>query len=220
MTDIPLMKIGKYMVIASIILIIILTVISFVPPRNPDPLTIVYAGKTAVDGWKVAQDYDCMGCHTIVGNGAYFAPDLTKVFEEHGPAWVRAFLDNPANFPTEGAVRRYLPSGMSLEEYYNKYPETREKVLEFGGKPTYMPFMQFSNDEKDALTAWLMYLSEINTNGWPPSPENSYSFSQSFEANIDRWPESFDAWVVYWFIAVAFTALILYSFFYWLSRGE
>lgn len=220
MADIPLKKIGKYMVIASIIFVIILTLVSFVPPRNPDPAPIVYAGKTAVDGWKVAQDYDCMGCHTILGNGAYFAPDLTKVFEEHGAAWVRAFLDNPANFPTEGAVKRYLPSGMSLEEYYSKYPESKEMVLEYGGKRTYMPFMQFSNDEKDALTAWLKYLSEINTNGWPPRPENNFSFSYSFEANIDRWPESFDAWVVYWFVAVAFTALILYSFFYWLSRGE
>lgn len=218
--EIPFKRLGIGMVIFAMIIIIVLTIFSFVPPRNPDPHTIEYNGKNAVDGWEAAQNYYCMGCHTIVGNGAYFAPDLTKVFEEHGPAWIRAFLDNPSNFPTEDAVKRYLPEGMTLEEYYSKYPEAEEMVEEWGGKRTMMPFIVFTKGDKDALTAWLEYLSEINTNEWPPSEENAFSFSRSFEENLSRWPESFEAWLGYWIIAVIITALIMYTFFYWLTRGE
>lgn len=41
--------------------------------RAPEVTKEVDAGKM------VWQKYDCIGCHTILGNGSYFAPDMTKV---------------------------------------------------------------------------------------------------------------------------------------------
>jgi nitric oxide reductase subunit C len=40
--------------------------------RAPEITPDVDAGKQA---W---QKYDCIGCHTIFGNGSYFAPDMTR----------------------------------------------------------------------------------------------------------------------------------------------
>ena len=38
---------------------------------------------------------NCMGCHTLLGEGAYYAPELTKVFERRGPVFIRAMLTDP-----------------------------------------------------------------------------------------------------------------------------
>ncbi|MFN8155572.1 MAG: c-type cytochrome [Bacteroidia bacterium] len=32
-----------------------------------------------VEGKKIWESNNCMGCHTILGEGAYYAPELTKV---------------------------------------------------------------------------------------------------------------------------------------------
>lgn len=54
------------------------------------------------------EDNNCMGCHTLLGEGGYYAPDLTKVVEKRGDAWIRVFLDNPeAMFPGERRMVRY-----------------------------------------------------------------------------------------------------------------
>lgn len=49
----------------------------------------VNAGKMA---W---HKYDCIGCHTILGNGAYFAPDLTKIAAKKPHAYLVSWLQNP-----------------------------------------------------------------------------------------------------------------------------
>jgi nitric oxide reductase subunit C len=39
--------------------------------------------------------YDCIGCHTILGNGSYFAPDMTKVTVNKPAGYLKKFLVNP-----------------------------------------------------------------------------------------------------------------------------
>jgi nitric oxide reductase subunit C len=39
--------------------------------------------------------YDCIGCHTILGNGTYFAPDLTKVASKKPKSYLKLFLMDP-----------------------------------------------------------------------------------------------------------------------------
>lgn len=38
---------------------------------------------------------NCMGCHTIFGEGAYYAPELTKAYERRGEQWLTLFLKDP-----------------------------------------------------------------------------------------------------------------------------
>ena len=47
-------------------------------------------------GKAIWESNNCMGCHTIFGEGAYYAPELTKVVERRGEPWIRRFLKDPA----------------------------------------------------------------------------------------------------------------------------
>lgn len=51
---------------------------------------------------------NCMGCHTLMGEGAYYAPELTKVYDRRGPVWIKEFLKDPeAFFPGERKMTNY-----------------------------------------------------------------------------------------------------------------
>tara|TARA_R110002049_G_scaffold2821_3_gene22812 strand:+ start:902 stop:1336 length:435 start_codon:yes stop_codon:yes gene_type:complete len=57
---------------------------------------------------------NCMGCHTILGEGAYYAPELTKVLDRRGPGYVKAVLMTP--IPWEPNGRKMVAYGFSEEE--------------------------------------------------------------------------------------------------------
>ncbi len=57
---------------------------------------------------------NCMGCHTLLGEGAYYGPELTKVYTRRGEAWIRLFLKDPeAMFPGQRRMPNY---GFSEQE--------------------------------------------------------------------------------------------------------
>lgn len=66
--------------------------ISQIPERtNQNKLDAqVAAGK-----W-IWQKHNCNDCHTILGIGGYYAPDLTKVMSRRDPDWMRSFLKDPS----------------------------------------------------------------------------------------------------------------------------
>jgi nitric oxide reductase subunit C len=43
----------------------------------------------------VWQKYNCNDCHTILGIGGYYAPDVTKVMSTRDKEWVASFLKDP-----------------------------------------------------------------------------------------------------------------------------
>ena len=48
-----------------------------------------------VTGKRVFQKYNCNDCHTILGFGGYYAPDLTKVYRRRGEGYIRRVLREP-----------------------------------------------------------------------------------------------------------------------------
>jgi nitric oxide reductase subunit C len=49
-----------------------------------------------------------MGCHTLMGEGAYYAPELTRVYRARGPAFIRAMLRDPAAmYPGQRQMQNY-----------------------------------------------------------------------------------------------------------------
>lgn len=75
-----------------------------VPARShEDQLTAdVAAGKML---W---ESNNCMGCHTILGEGAYYAPELTRVVDRRGAPWIKTFLKDPAAmFPGQRQMVKY-----------------------------------------------------------------------------------------------------------------
>jgi mono/diheme cytochrome c family protein len=161
------------------VLFVTLSAFSFLGSRGQAiPSAVRYAGFDAVEGKRVFQSYNCMGCHTIVGNGAYLGPDLTKLYGRVGPAWLEAFLPSAGRWPTSGAVRLQLQNEAvtaeagvaTIDEYLQKYPAAAERIARRGAHATLMPNLPFSRAEVGQLIAFLKYTSEMNTEGWPPTP--------------------------------------------------
>lgn len=51
---------------------------------------------------------NCMGCHTILGEGAYYAPELTKVWERRGEIFIKSMLRDPqAMYPNDRKMTNY-----------------------------------------------------------------------------------------------------------------
>jgi len=82
---------------------------------------------------------NCIGCHTLLGEGAYYAPELGNVYQRFGNSTdaIKAFI---ASRPKEG-----IPGRRS------------------------MPQFNLSEEELNAIAEFLKYSSGINASGWPPN---------------------------------------------------
>jgi len=45
---------------------------------------------------------NCMGCHTLLGEGGYYAPELTKVVDRRGKGYIKAILMSPVPWEPNG----------------------------------------------------------------------------------------------------------------------
>ncbi len=90
------------------------------------------------------QARNCMNCHTILGNGAYYAPDLTKSWLD--PAWA-------GESAREQLMVQFL-----------MYPDINARGY---GSNRRMPNLDITEDEARGLVAFLKWTSAIDTNGFP-----------------------------------------------------
>ncbi len=99
-------------------------------------------------GKLVIQSRACMDCHTFFGNGAYYAPDLTKAWLD--PAWSEIWM------PMTGASTR-SEAMVEFLMYPDRYPTwTRQ-----------MPNLHLTRSEAEAAVAYLKWMSAVDTNGFP-----------------------------------------------------
>lgn len=75
--------------------------------RAPEITEEVNAGKM------VWHKYDCIGCHTILGNGSYFAPDMTKITEKKPKDYLKQFLMDPKSVNPKASMPKL---GISSKE--------------------------------------------------------------------------------------------------------
>jgi len=97
-----------------------------------------------------SQTKNCMNCHTLLGNGAYYAPDLTK-------AWI-----DPAWGP-EGSMQAM--TGKDTKE-----EAMAEFLMHPSTYPTHarmMPDLGITAEEAKGLVVFLKHMSSIDTNGFP-----------------------------------------------------
>jgi len=67
-----------------------------------------------VRGKELWEKNNCMGCHTLLGEGAYYAPELTKVLDRRGAGYVKAALMSPV--PWQPSGRKMVAYNMSEQE--------------------------------------------------------------------------------------------------------
>ncbi|WP_281950739.1 c-type cytochrome [Nitrosophilus kaiyonis] len=105
---------------------------------------LIHKGKLTI------QAKNCMDCHTLLGNGAYYAPDLTKAWLD--PAW-----------GPEGSMQA-MTGASSKEEAMATFLQNPDKY------PTHermMPNLGITAEEAKAVVAYLKFMSAIDTNGFP-----------------------------------------------------
>jgi nitric oxide reductase subunit C len=87
------------------------------------------------------QSSNCTGCHTLFGEGAYYAPDLTKVIERRGPGFVRAMLREPDKmYPGQRRMQNYHFSTEQIEDLVSFLTWAGQVDLQgFPPRPTLMP---------------------------------------------------------------------------------
>ena len=92
-------------------------------------------------GKKVWEEHDCIGCHTLLGEGAYFAPELGNVYKRFGSTdAIKGFI---ASRPKDGVPgRRSMPQ-------FNLSDEELTAVAEF---------LKYVSEIKTARN-------------WPPTPQ-------------------------------------------------
>ena len=61
---------------------------------------------SVVRGKHIWETRDCIGCHTLLGEGAYFAPELGNVYKRRGPEFIKAWIQGQ---PTGAPGRRQMP---------------------------------------------------------------------------------------------------------------
>ena len=96
-----------------------------------------------------SQAKNCMDCHTLLGNGAYYAPDLTKAWID--PAW---------NDGTMMAVTGKDTKEEAMAEFL-QHPD------QYATHSRMMPNLGITADEAKGLVAFLKHMSSIDTNGFP-----------------------------------------------------
>ena len=74
--------------------------------------------ENVVDGKRAFEKYNCNDCHTILGFGAYYAPDLTKVVKRIGEDGIRYRVKSPEK-AFEKSWRKMPHQGVSDAEVEN-----------------------------------------------------------------------------------------------------
>ena len=99
------------------------------------------------EGKMVIQTRACIDCHTFFGNGAYYAPDLTKAWLD--PAWEGWQAITGAD-TREGAMVKFQMD----PEQYRTWRRT-------------MPNLGITEAEARATVAYLKWMAAVDTNGFP-----------------------------------------------------
>ncbi|MDF1589338.1 MAG: cytochrome c [Gammaproteobacteria bacterium] len=93
-----------------------------------------------IEGKRLWEENNCIGCHTLLGEGAYFAPELGNVYTRFGEDTenIKAFIKYR---PVEG-----IPNRRS------------------------MPQFNLTDEQLEALAQFLKYVDGIKTaRNWPPN---------------------------------------------------
>jgi len=94
-----------------------------------------------VRGKHLWESNNCMGCHTLLGEGGYYGPELTQVIDRKGKGYVKAVLMTPKK-NADGSTNAWAPNG--------------RKMVAYG----------FSPEQADDLIAFFDWIDDIDLNGF------------------------------------------------------
>lgn len=101
--------------------------------------------ESVANGKHLWEKNNCIGCHSLMGEGAYFAPELANVFDRYGDG-------DEAQFET------FLQSWMAIQPL--NVPGRRQ-----------MPQFNLTQEQVHDIAQFLIWTSRIDDNGWPPNKQ-------------------------------------------------
>ena len=113
---------------------------SYIVHKSTDQATLT---DSVVAGKRIWEDKGCINCHTLLGEGAYFAPELGNVVKRWGVEHNRP------------AARAALKAWMDAQPSH--IPGRRQ-----------MPQFHLNDKQYDELTDFLMWTNTIRNQNWPP----------------------------------------------------
>ena len=100
---------------------------------------------SVAEGKRLWEKHSCVNCHTILGEGAYFAPEVGNVMTR----WGIDPEDHQAAFETLKGWMEAMPTGI----------EGRRQMPNFG----------LTDDEMRAIADFLLWTDQIRAQDWPPN---------------------------------------------------
>lgn len=100
--------------------------------------------ESVIHGKHVWERHSCINCHTLHGEGAYFAPELANVMTRWG-----VLDDAEAAYEMIDGWIEAQPSGV----------EGRRQ----------MPYFKMTEEDKRGLAEFLRWADQTDTQGWPPN---------------------------------------------------
>ena len=101
--------------------------------------------ESVIKGKRIWEENACIDCHTILGEGAYYAPEVGNVMKR----WGVADDDHAGAMDSLKAWMDAMPSGI----------EGRRQ----------MPQFNLTDEQYQNLADFLLWTGTINTQGWPPN---------------------------------------------------
>jgi nitric oxide reductase subunit C len=95
-------------------------------------------------GKEIWERHSCINCHSLLGEGAYFAPELGNVWARYGG------FENPDG--ARAGIKAYI----------------RIQPLRVPGRRQ-MPNFGLTDEELESLVDFFEWTNRINTQGWPPN---------------------------------------------------
>ena len=111
----------------------------------PERSNEVTLSESAIAGKALWEKNNCVGCHTLIGEGAYYAPELMNVFQRRGAS-------------DEVTFKAYMQGWMAAQPLAT--PDRRK-----------MPQFNLTEKEVNELSDFLIWTSKVDTNEWPPTIE-------------------------------------------------
>ena len=88
--------------------------------RIPERSNVAELTPAVVRGKHLWETRNCIGCHTLLGEGAYFAPELGNVYKRRGGDFIKAWMQAQ---PTGAPHRRQMPQFNLNEQQLNDLVE-------------------------------------------------------------------------------------------------
>jgi nitric oxide reductase subunit C len=99
--------------------------------------------ESVANGKTLWEKNNCIGSHSLMGEGAYFAPELANVFDRYSNG-------------DEAQFEVFLQNWMAIQPL--NIPGRRQ-----------MPQFNLTQEEVHDLAQFLIWTSRINDNDWPPN---------------------------------------------------